>query len=420
MNADAVLMSRIRLGLNFAKTWTKSTDFSLSAHPLLFNIKTGNSLIGWAKWDEIIHSLQNHRKFNISLFRSLPSITQLHNWLQILIDPSTQDLIEGVHKIARRFPHGSSIILQLQSFYLTQSACSPLILFHLLHSLYVVLELIKKYGSGSFSQVSQKIAPLLTSIHGALNDFLIILFNKEARNGGSSDFPTSFHWIIEFPEIFPLLIPSNLPNLLPRSCNGFDLIIGNPPYGNLLTPNEKTLCQSYASSLNEISATFLERCLSLNQITGHLLFITSYVITFSKDLSQTREKLVLNYAMCKISSFDRDRCRIFSTMSQSLSFLLCLSKHPPSLLSVSTQGKILTTGMFRTMPDLYNLPFQLANDLLLGASVGESFDQKHRLPKLGNNLTVKLIHHLAILSQNVDHAFHSVGTIVNSWRIITS
>ena len=132
MNADAVLMSRIRLGLNFAKTWTKSTDFSLSAHPLLFNIKTGNSLIGWAKWDEIIHSLQNHRKFNISLFRSLPSITQLHNWLQILIDPSTQDLIEGVHKIARRFPHGSSIILQLQSFYLTQSACSPLILFYFL------------------------------------------------------------------------------------------------------------------------------------------------------------------------------------------------------------------------------------------------------------------------------------------------
>ncbi|MCK5341783.1 MAG: hypothetical protein KAR20_00180, partial [Candidatus Heimdallarchaeota archaeon] len=45
---------------------------------------------------------------------------------------------------------------------------------------------------------------------------------------------------------------------------------------------------------------------------------------------------------------------------------------------------------------------------------------KHRLPKLGENLTVKIMRHLANLSQNVNHALHSVGTIVNSWRIITS
>jgi hypothetical protein len=421
LNPNAVIMSRIRMGLNFAKTWNISNDFPFSFPALHVNLKTGNSLIGWSIWEELLQFIHHQGKIKKNVLQNLPSDAQIYNWLQNIINPSTNDLIDGIQEISDKNPQGISMILQIKSFFLTSHTCSPLNKLNFLHSLLVFLQNVTKYSSSAL--ISQKVSLTLSLLQAGFNEFLTALFKLSNRKRLESISINPFHWIIEFPEIFPFFAPTNLLNYpISKSCVGFDLIIANPPYGNLLTSQEKMLCQSqsYASPLNEISAMFLERCFPLNQIQGNLLFITSYVITFSKDLSQTREKLMLNYSKCKISTFDRDRCRIFSGMSQSLSFLMCFSKNPPFLIPTKHQGKICTTGMYRTMPELYTLTFHSANDLLLGTKIGQSYNEKHRLPKIGDMQAVKILQKLAELTHNEESPFQIVGNIINSWKIVSS
>ncbi|MBD3159636.1 MAG: hypothetical protein GF309_12660 [Candidatus Lokiarchaeota archaeon] len=57
-----------------------------------------------------------------------------------------------------------------------------------------------------------------------------------------------FHWMLEFPRVF-------------EEKSGFDVVIGNPPYGDLLSPAEKAFMSSRyrTAGYNEISANFIER-----------------------------------------------------------------------------------------------------------------------------------------------------------------
>jgi hypothetical protein len=224
-----------------------------------------------------------------------------------------------------------------------------------------------------------------------------------------NDINKPFHWNIEFPDIFPI-----------NSHNrGFDIILGNPPYGNLLSNFEKKKVGPFYSFLNEISAVFIERAIDLNRNGGIIAFLTSYAICFSKDLSNTRKKIANSYKISKIATFDRDKCRFFTNMTQSVSIIQCINKISPNNIKKNQFSNILTTNMFRKMPDIRNLNYKNANRFLLGKKIGVSFNEKHRLPKIGE---LRLVEFLEIFSKqyqlNSNKKLLVLGDILNSFLII--
>ncbi len=200
--------------------------------------------------------------------------------------------------------------------------------------------------------------------------------------------------------------------------NGFDIILGNPPYGNLLSNSEKEKIAPFYSFLNEISAVFIERAIDLNRNGGIIAFITSYAICFSKNLSNTRKKMANSYKISKIATFDRDKCRFFTNMTQSVSIIQCINKN--SKKSEKNQfSDILTTNMFRKMPDLRNLNYEPTKQFLLGKNIGVSFDIKHRLPKIGEKRLVEFLEFFSSQYHlNSDKKLRVLGDILNPFIII--
>lgn len=103
-----------------------------------------------------------------------------------------------------------------------------------------------------------------------------------------------FHWELEFP-------------LTLLKQNGFDCIIGNPPYANF--PNESRIFfeNHYGSSTSEdLYTLFIEKLIQLIKDDGFGGFVLPLSLTFSKNMSDIRA-IIANHTKrsWKVSSFDR-------------------------------------------------------------------------------------------------------------------
>ncbi|HIP92343.1 MAG TPA: hypothetical protein EYH25_02675, partial [Thermotoga sp.] len=145
-----------------------------------------------------------------------------------------------------------------------------------------------------------------------------------------------FHWGFEFYEVFDLEKP--------KEERGFDIIIGNPPYGDVLSKVEKNIGSIlYESYVGEIASIFVERSIDTLKRGGYFSYIITFAITFNKNLSKTRKIIYETFDNCTIFTFDRDRCRFFEGMSQSVSIVFCNRKGGGNC-------NFYTSKFFREMP----------------------------------------------------------------------
>ncbi|WP_034920897.1 Eco57I restriction-modification methylase domain-containing protein [Gillisia sp. CAL575] len=94
----------------------------------------------------------------------------------------------------------------------------------------------------------------------------------------------AFKWKKEFPEVFD---PST------RSGNGFDVVIGNPPYGAKLDkPSQKYLNERYIQGGSESVISFLKLSHELLIHNGQLGFIIPKSFSFSSNYRSIREFLI--------------------------------------------------------------------------------------------------------------------------------
>jgi len=186
--------------------------------------------------------------------------------------------------------------------------------------------------------------------------------------------------------------------------DGFDIIIGNPPYGNILGKDVNKNTKEFVrknykySTISDISSPFVERSFNLLEKQGNLVFIITYAITFNKDFSKTRELLSNNFKKVIIYTFDRDRCRIFQSMTQSVSILKCFNK------GAENKEGIYSSRMFRETPNIYEIEVTNCNKFLLPKGVG--YRQEHRLPKIGEKINKQILEKLFQFE-------HSVKNIIN-------
>ncbi|MGV9169451.1 MAG: Eco57I restriction-modification methylase domain-containing protein [Promethearchaeia archaeon] len=110
-----------------------------------------------------------------------------------------------------------------------------------------------------------------------------------------------FHWIIEFSEIF-------------SESTGFDVVIGNPPYGNLVSPIEEVfIADSYETrEYNEIAAHFIERQIkSLLREDGYFGNITTNSMLADSTMHALHNVVRENLTDIYASAFAKRPSKVF-------------------------------------------------------------------------------------------------------------
>lgn len=188
-----------------------------------------------------------------------------------------------------------------------------------------------------------------------------------------------FHWAFQFYDVFNH-----------NAENGFDIIIGNPPYGNILKPEEKKCMQDYKTIDNsEISANFIERSVKLLKKDAYLGFIVANSIAINRSTSSAREVIRHNMSISKMALFGTRPAKIFADAE--IRVLIFLGKRDIP----SKMGDILTTEAIKFTSSqrdtiLSNLSFESSDGLYLGKyKIGDDLED-HSLPKVGN-LTIRNI-----------------------------
>jgi len=187
----------------------------------------------------------------------------------------------------------------------------------------------------------------------------------------------------------------------------FNIIIGNPPYGNIINQEEKSLVKNiYLTTVHEISSLFVERSIQLLKESGNLGFVITHAITFSKNMSKTRELLFRSFKEIYISTFDRDKCRVFNDMSQSISILFAYHKKNLTM----QLGKIYTTNFYRIMPEnLEDMQYRLVNTF-----IEKNIGREHRLPKIGDDTIINILNKLNKFNLQVKDVLKQNGIEVDT------
>lgn len=124
------------------------------------------------------------------------------------------------------------------------------------------------------------------------------VFSKVERRPITADFDdifgVPFHWAAEFPEA----------NSVDNGTLGvdFDIIVGNPPYGDILSDSEDALTATYRTAGEDVAAMFVERQLQLVAEEGYFGNVTTLKLAYKASMNtiQTviKEKLELTRWAC--------------------------------------------------------------------------------------------------------------------------
>lgn len=184
-------------------------------------------------------------------------------------------------------------------------------------------------------------------------------------------------WV--FPTLENNLIKANALEL--PEVQKYCAIIGNPPYGNLLSDVKKKLYGQvyFYSELSEISSLFVEKSTKLLKDSGILAFVITAAFAYHVGMQKLRRYLKTAFEKIEVYSFDRDRAVPFEDMSQSVSLVVGYDK------GRKKQGQFWTSEFYREMPSTDDLRLYPAS---------EFENVLPRLPKVGKELTARVLRKL--------------------------
>ena len=371
-----------------------SGAFLIACANVLFKIyKKMNEKINRFTDIELRKKILENNIYGVDINSKAVEIAKLRLWLW-LVEVYKEDNIEPLTNIEYNIKCGNSLIgyTRIKKFYDGRSShfISEYNENSLKNSLIENSEQKKIYKKSS-GEKSKKLKKEIDEKDRDIKSRLTEYFFKENSIGETIPKTKPFHWEFEFYEVF--------------ENGGFDVIVGNPPYGNLLSMEEKKLLSKVEKAYSgEIASQFIQKSISLLKENGYFGNIITYAITFSKKLSCNRKDIYKNFESCYISSFDRDKCRIFNGVTQSVSIILCNNKKEKS------KANFFTSKLYREFnidnQNLDEIKYQKSNDYLLSEENAD-FCHSHRLPKIGEKLSKEILDKLLAKQNNLKNLFET-------------
>ena len=188
-----------------------------------------------------------------------------------------------------------------------------------------------------------------------------------------------FHWALDFSEVFS------------NGARGFDCIIGNPPYGNILSPAEEKVIHKFETvNSREIAANFVERSLQQLRTGGFLGLLVANSIAINASTAKARELIRKNMTLSRMALFGTRPAKIFADAEIRVLVLLGEKDSPEN------EGVIFTTDAIKFTSDkratlLDRLPFESTEGLILGKhKIGDGLEDAS-LPKVGNKMIRRVL-----------------------------
>jgi len=196
-----------------------------------------------------------------------------------------------------------------------------------------------------------------------------------------------FHWTVEFPEVAEQGAEIGEPIQ-------FDIILGNPPYGDLLNDSEQMFVSTYdTSSINEISAQFVERELQLLSEDGYFGNVTTLRLVFQSNREEFHSLLYKNLSPTRISCFGlRGRTGVFSNALIRVGIFT-------GQKSTVDKGDILTSDLILFTEDnrqqrFEDIQLSSTEGLILRDTIGGDGTSGPVLPKVGPKVKRELLANL--------------------------
>lgn len=202
---------------------------------------------------------------------------------------------------------------------------------------------------------------------------------------------TPFHWMAEFPEV---VTENN-----GRHEIDFDLVLGNPPYGDLLNAHEKIFISTYnTDSYNEISANFVERQLQLLNEDGYFGNVTTLRLVYQSTLHELHELIRQRMGETRIACFAKRPSHIFDNAQVRIAIITGQQE--------DRRGEIWTSEFIRFDKEdreqrISNVSYRPAKGFILGDKIGEGDEDYAILPKIGNKTIESILETLKERSDTV-------------------
>jgi type I restriction-modification system DNA methylase subunit len=352
IDENAVEIAKLRLWLSIIQ------DVEGSAHVetlpnIDFNVFSGNSLIGWLNENLVTHPLTN-----------------------LLQDGSINEKLDHLRNFHRTAIQEVETLLSTLSVENIVQAYRKLVLIYTLES-----------GERAI-EIRNVIAEIRERLYDVINQSYIDFlhenghFRREelAEIGRSLTSLTPFHWKIDFQNVL--------------SEGGFDVVVGNPPYGNILKDIEKKIMFHYSTrDAAEIAANFIEMIFPIIKTHGFIGLVLANSVAINKSTSSARTLIRQNMTASKMALFGTRPAKLFKDVEIRAMVFLGEKDQPEH------EGTIYTTEAIKFNSEqrkslLENLSFESSDGLTLGRDrIGDNLED-NSLPKVGNatirNILLKL------------------------------
>jgi len=199
----------------------------------------------------------------------------------------------------------------------------------------------------------------------------------------------AFHWIVEFPEV---VVKEGT-----EYSVDFDIVVGNPPYGDLVTGLERRFTAGYRTGdIRDIAAQFLERQLQLLGDGGVFGNVITLRLIYDSKAYVSRDILNKKLTDTQIACFGWRPSYIFAG-SEALAAVITGQKAKEPDDDIRTSRFILFSDEDRKQR-LENIDYCRIDDLVLGetiggGSIGESSDKS--MPKVGTETARTILEKLS-------------------------
>ncbi len=201
----------------------------------------------------------------------------------------------------------------------------------------------------------------------------------------------TLHWAVAFPEVAEVDNGQHSVN--------FDIVIGNPPYGDILNEHEKAIISTYdTADINDISANFVERQLQLLKEGGYFGNITTLRLVYQSSMETFHEMLRSNMDEAKIACFAKRPMKVFDNAEVRVAIIT-------GDKDSSIEGNLLTSDFIRFSKgdreeQFRGVSYGSIDGLVLRDKIGGSGSYT-AIPKVGTSTTKGILEKLKTSSDTV-------------------